>query len=140
MIRQIINVSLAAMKSVNKFQVGISQVKIEFLPGKSWFLLTHTPGTFDLSEKQKTDASGVLFEQKLKCNYTRYERTDDNRVHYWQMADLLLKVEYNTGETEIIGCPAFPVRLNATLEVGKSTVYKLEFTCSTIYRALSLVN
>lgn len=139
MLRQIVKVALATRNMINKFNLGGASTKIEFLPGKDWFELTNTPGSFDFTEKTKTESPGVSFEQKLKCNYTRYGRMDDNQVHVWGKSDLFLRLEYNTGEIEIIGCPDFPTHLDYTFSGGKSSLYKFEFTCNTIYRPFSLL-
>lgn len=138
MLRQVVKVALATRKMVNKFQVGRSVVKIDFFAGKNWFELTYTPGTLNYTNKSNLASPGVSFEQKLKCNYTRYSGKDENRVDVWGESDLFLRLEYNTGEVEIVGCPDFPVRLNSTFDEGDSSVYKLEFVCNTIYRTFTL--
>lgn len=139
MLRQIIKISVVTSKAVNIFQRSGSRILVELLPGKSFLDLRPTLKTIKLEEKSKRSTPGTSYEQKLSCNITINEENNSSQINYLEHSQIFLKLEYSSGECEIMGSPEFPVYLNASMDVDNSSVYKLEFSCNTIYRLLKLI-
>ena len=138
MLRQIIRVSVIAFRAINLLQVNGSSVLIELLPGKSFYELDPTLETIKFSEKSDNSVSGTSYEQKLSCDVTIKE-SNNKFVNLLERSRLIVKIEYSTGEIEIMGTFVFPVFLAASMNVDSSSVYKFEFVCKTIHRLLKLV-
>lgn len=137
MLRQIIKISVITFRGINLFQMNNSSVRVELLPGKSFYELNPTLKTINFSEKSEYGDAGTSYEQKLSCNVT--VESDSARVSYLEHSRLVVKLEYSTGEIEIMGTLEFPVILTVSMDVNNSSIYKFEFICKSIYRLLKLV-
>lgn len=135
MLRQIIKISVITSRSINMFQVNDPFVRIELLPGKQFYELNPTLKTINFSEKPDNGNSGISYEQKLSCNVT-VEKSNNKLINYLERSRLFIKLEYSTGEIEIMGTMEFPVILTASMDVNNSSIYKFEFVCKSIYRLL----
>ncbi|WP_294141619.1 hypothetical protein [uncultured Sanguibacteroides sp.] len=138
MLRQIIGISVVAFRAINLFQVSGSSVWIELLPDESFYELKPTLKTIKFSEKSENSESGTSYEQKLSCNVTVQE-SNNKLINNLECSRLIVKIEYSTGEIEIMGTSVFPVFLTANINIDNSSVYKFEFVCKTIHRLLKLV-
>lgn len=139
MLRQIIGISVATPSMADKFEKTGTTVQIRFLPGKNWIPLDVTSGTSEFSGKTKITDAGVMYEQKVKTEIPCI-RISKDRILQFEQFHLFVQLKYNNDDVEVIGCPDFPVRLTADLEVKQSSYYKLEFTCNTIYKAFRLIS
>lgn len=137
MLRQIIGISVATASVIKKIQNTQTTASIEFLSGKNWMMLDVTSGTSEFSEKAKITDAGVEYEQNIKTQIPCARITKDMVLQLEQF-HLFVKLTYNNGDEEMVGCPDFPVRLTADLNVKQSGYYKLVFTCSTIYKTFHL--
>lgn len=137
MLKQIISISVATASMINKFQNTQTIALIEFLPSKAWMTLDVTPGTSEFSEKAKITNAGVTYEQKVKTEIPSARIAKDTVLQF-ERFHLFVRFTYNNGDVQIIGCPDFPARLTADLSVKKSSYYKLEFACNTIYKSFHL--
>lgn len=138
MLRQIIGIAIATASLVNKFQHTSASAGIEFLPGKDWISLDNlTAGSCEYTEKAKNTDTGVQYEQKIKAEIPQGKLTN-TMLHRLENRHLFVRLTYNTGEMQVIGCPDFPAKLTGTLNVKQNGSYKLEFTCNSIYRAFRL--
>lgn len=136
MLRQITSIALLTSRLINRFQISGTVVKIEALPGKDWISLPITPGTFSFSEKSRREGGNLSYEQELKCNLRAGDPVPP--LATLEAAHIIVRIGYNTGELEVIGCPDFPARIATDLDVKQSSTYSLKFTCSTIYRTFKL--
>lgn len=137
MLRQIIGISVATASVIKKIQNTQTTASIEFLSGENWMMLDVTSGTSEFSEKAKITDAGVEYEQNIKTQIPCTRITKDMVLQLEQF-HLFVKLTYNNGDEEMVGCPDFPVRLTADLNVKQSGYYKLVFTCSTIYKTFRL--
>lgn len=138
MLRQIIGISVATASVIKKIQNTQTTASIEFLSGENWLMLDVTSGTSEFSEKAKITDAGVEYEQNIKTQIP-CARIKKDMVLQLEQFHLFVKLTYNNGDEEMVGCPDFPVRLTADLNVKQSGYYKLGFTCSTIYKAFQLI-
>lgn len=138
MLRQIIKISVITCRAINLFQMNNSSVRIELLPGKSFYKLNPTLKTINFTEKSENGNAGTSYEQKLSCSVT-VDKSDNALINYLERSRLVVKLEYSTGEVEIMGTMDFPAILAVSMDVNNSSIYKFEFVCKSIYRLLKLV-
>lgn len=134
-VQNIIKIDIALMSWLNQVKAGIHSIDVEFVSGKSWYELQFTPGTGDFSEKSKNSEAGVSYTSELKCNIPGDREDILNDILNLENRELMVRFAYNTGEIKVIGIPDFPVKMTSDLSVNKSGLYKLTFSCDSIYRA-----
>ena len=139
MLQQIISLAIATPSMFNEFQHTSSVVKIGFIPTKEWVVLDGiTSGTIEFEDKTKQTDAGEIHDQKIKAEIPTHKLPNHLMAELGRNS-LILRLTYNDGKIEIIGCKEFPVRFQKSASVKQSSYHALEFTCNTIYEAFRLI-
>lgn len=98
--------------------------------GKSWTEVYFTPGTAELSHKQKDAAAGNLFEHTLAFNTPGADETDNEELDPFIGRPLLVRIGLSNG-SRLMGSMEIPAKLSLSDQVNsKATGTRMEFTCS----------
>jgi len=139
MLQQITSLAIATPSMFNEFQHTSSVVKIVFLPTKDWVVLDGiTSGTIEFSDKTKQTDAGEIHDQKIQAKIPT-AKLPNNLLPELGRNSLILRLTYNDGKIEIIGCKEFPVRFQKNASTKQSSYHTLEFTCNTIYEPFRLM-
>jgi hypothetical protein len=121
----------SVLSTIDRFHLYVT-----FNNGKAWNEIYFTPGTAEFQEKQKENEAGDLIEQSLKFNFPGEDDTNMAALDSILNRPALVKMQFSTGVSKIIGDLTNGAKLSQTNQVSsKATGSQFEFSCNATYRA-----
>lgn len=83
--------------------------KVNFMPGKTWLDLYHTPGSATFDQPSEKTPSGTIYNQKLEIFFPGLDTANLADLFNMDYTEFILKIKWSTGDSYLIGSKEIPV-------------------------------
>jgi len=111
-------------------------INLVLYPNREWMDVSFTARSLSFEEKPtKTDA-GIIYQSAVQFATTKEKKPSDFVLSELEPHDILVKLNYNNGESRLVGGVDFPARMIVEQDTENNDVYRFKISCTSIFRSV----